>query len=168
MIFVISMLDSTNTTSFGLSKKKFFFPWYLRGTPGTKTVKISFSRIKSKNMIRDFPWFKPDRNKWILKGAEKWPYPPSSFSRDFKKTSKDFNRLHQISTDCTELHGTSRDFMELHETSSDFQDFRRLQDWSLCFFPLVHKQTACWLLTDKASRLSADRLSRVIETSKEH
>jgi len=23
----------------------------------------------------------------------------------------------------------------------------------------IHKQTACWLLTDKASRLSADRLS---------
>ena len=30
----------------------------------------------------------------------------------------------------------------------------------------IHKQTACWLLTDKASRLSADRLSRVIETNK--
>ncbi len=82
MIFVISMLDSTNTTSFGSSKKKCFFLWYLRGTPGTKTVKISFSRIKSKNMIRDLPWFKPDRNKWILKGAEKWPYPPSSFPTD--------------------------------------------------------------------------------------
>ncbi|CAF1230955.1 unnamed protein product [Rotaria sp. Silwood1] len=30
----------------------------------------------------------------------------------------------------------------------------------------IHKQTACWLLTDKVSRLSADRLSRVIETNK--
>ena len=30
----------------------------------------------------------------------------------------------------------------------------------------IHKQTACWLLTDKASRLSADRLSRVIEINK--
>ncbi len=28
------------------------------------------------------------------------------------------------------------------------------------------KQTACWLLTDKASRLSADRLLRVTETYK--
>ncbi|CAF3996865.1 unnamed protein product, partial [Rotaria sp. Silwood1] len=32
----------------------------------------------------------------------------------------------------------------------------------------IHKQTACWLLTDKASRLSADRLSRVIEANKKH
>ena len=31
---------------------------------------------------------------------------------------------------------------------------------------LLHKETACWLLTGKASRLSADRLSRVIETNK--
>ena len=30
----------------------------------------------------------------------------------------------------------------------------------------IRKQTACWLLTDKASRLSADRLSRVIETKR--
>ena len=30
----------------------------------------------------------------------------------------------------------------------------------------IHKQTACWLLTDKASRLSADRLLRVRETKK--
>ena len=30
----------------------------------------------------------------------------------------------------------------------------------------IRKQTACWLLTDKASRLSADRSSRVIETNK--
>ena len=30
----------------------------------------------------------------------------------------------------------------------------------------IHKQTTCWLLTDKASRLSADRLSRVIEINK--
>ncbi|CAF5155135.1 unnamed protein product, partial [Rotaria sp. Silwood1] len=30
----------------------------------------------------------------------------------------------------------------------------------------IHKKTACWLLTDKVSRLSADRLSRVIETNK--
>jgi hypothetical protein len=32
----------------------------------------------------------------------------------------------------------------------------------------IHKETACWLLTDRARRLPADRLSRVIETSKEH
>jgi hypothetical protein len=32
----------------------------------------------------------------------------------------------------------------------------------------IHKETACWLLIDKASRLPADRLSRVIETIKEH
>ncbi|CAF3047779.1 unnamed protein product [Rotaria sp. Silwood2] len=29
----------------------------------------------------------------------------------------------------------------------------------------IHKQTACWLLTDKASRLSADKLFRVIEAN---
>ncbi|CAF1483731.1 unnamed protein product [Adineta steineri] len=31
----------------------------------------------------------------------------------------------------------------------------------------IHKQTCCWMLTDKTSRLSADRLSRIIKASKE-
>ena len=31
----------------------------------------------------------------------------------------------------------------------------------------IHKQTACWLSTGKTNRLSADRLSRVVETNKE-
>ncbi|CAF1129265.1 unnamed protein product [Didymodactylos carnosus] len=30
----------------------------------------------------------------------------------------------------------------------------------------LHKQTACWLLTDKNTRLSSDRLTRVVEMSK--
>jgi hypothetical protein len=30
----------------------------------------------------------------------------------------------------------------------------------------IHKQTCCWMLTDEATRLSADRLSRIIKASK--
>ena len=30
----------------------------------------------------------------------------------------------------------------------------------------IHKQSACWLLTDNRSHLSSDRLSRVIQTSR--
>jgi hypothetical protein len=33
------------------------------GDPGIKIVKIVFSEIKSKNMFRDLPLFKPDSNK---------------------------------------------------------------------------------------------------------
>jgi hypothetical protein len=49
------------------------------GTPGTKIVNVVFPRIKLKKVIKNDPLFKPDRNKSILKGAAKRPYPSSSF-----------------------------------------------------------------------------------------
>jgi len=53
-------------------------------TPDTKIDDVDFRRIKSKNTIRDLTLFKLDRNKLILMGAAKWPYPPYSF---IKKSS---------------------------------------------------------------------------------
>ena len=64
---------------FWLVKKEIFFSWYLWGTPGTKIMNVAFRGIKLKKVIRNDPLFKPDTNKSILKGAAKWPYPPSSF-----------------------------------------------------------------------------------------
>ncbi|CAF1185865.1 unnamed protein product [Rotaria magnacalcarata] len=33
-------------------------------------------------------------------------------------------------------------------------------------YKYIHKQSTCWLLTDKSTRLSNDRLSRVIQSSR--
>jgi hypothetical protein len=92
MIFVITTPESTSTSSFDSWKKKFFFSWYPWGTPGTKFVNVVFSWIKLKNMIKNNPLFEYNRNKSILKGAEKWPYPPYSLMKNlFYQINDPFN-----------------------------------------------------------------------------
>ena len=42
-------------------------------------VNVDFPGIKLIKVISNEPLFKCNRNKCILTGAAKWPYPPSSF-----------------------------------------------------------------------------------------
>jgi hypothetical protein len=62
-----------------VKKEKNFF-MIPGGTPGTKIVNVNFPGKKLKKVIRKDPLFESDRNKSILKGAAKRPYPPSSFN----------------------------------------------------------------------------------------
>ena len=84
LIFVFSILQSIVLFGFNSTKRKLFFPWNLRGTPGTKSMNVIFSGLKLKNMIRVECLLKCDSNNWVLTGTAKWPYPPSSFVNNLK------------------------------------------------------------------------------------
>jgi hypothetical protein len=78
-IFVVSIPDSINVPTFEWRKKKFFFSWYLGGTPGVEIDAVEFFQIKLKKVIRGNTWFRIYTKKSILTWAAKRSYPPSSF-----------------------------------------------------------------------------------------
>jgi hypothetical protein len=77
-IFVVSIPDSINVPTFEWRKKKFFFSWYLGGTPGVEIDAVEFFQIKLKKVIKGNTWFRIYTKKSILTWAAKRPYPPSS------------------------------------------------------------------------------------------